>query len=79
VPRHRCFARRGFPVRYPVRNLVWTVVSVHFLSRVFPPALHDPRADKKRSGFGFEGGAHCTAPASSWFAGQALRAIAEFL
>lgn len=50
-----------YPVRYPIRNLVSAVVLVHVFIRVFPAALHDPRADEKRSSFGFEGRSalHC--------------------
>ena len=44
---------------------------------VFPAALHSLRAVEKLSGFGFEAGVPCTAPASICFAGQAVRAMAE--
>lgn len=45
---------------------------------VFRAAPHSLRAVEKLSGFGSETGAPCRAPASSWFAGQAVRAMAEF-
>jgi hypothetical protein len=54
------------------------VVLVSCSSQVFPAAaLHSLRAAEKLSGFGTEGGARCTGPASS--AGQAVRVMAELL
>ncbi len=48
-----------------------------FFMQVFPTALRVLRAVEKRSDFGSEAAAHCEVPASSWSAGQAVRAQAE--